>query len=69
MSQLVRLAFLVPALLLVPSAGAQKAAPHPHKQPVRYVTLDKLIRKFAAEAQQKQQAAQLATMKTLIAQR
>ena len=51
----VRLVFLFPALLVAAPVTAREAAVAPvAAEPMRYVTLDRMIRTFAARAAQKQ---------------
>jgi len=49
----VRLAFVIPALLAVAPASAEPAPKSP-KPAIRYVTLDKMLKKFAEEARTQQ---------------
>ncbi len=59
MKILFRLAFIVPALVLAGPASAhegRRAAAHARRSyasegPIRYVTLDRMIRNFAAQAE------------------
>lgn len=68
MKSSLRLAFLVPALLIAVPAAAQRNVAAVAKAPIRYVTLDKMIRSFAARARA-EQAAVKTTRPTVLAQR
>jgi len=72
MKSFLRLAFLVPALLIAVPASAQRNEPAPPhtvgKPPIRYVTLDKMIRSFAARARAEQGSA-AQKRPTILAQR
>jgi hypothetical protein len=63
-----RLAFLIPALLITAPVVAQERT-KTVSAPIRYVTLDRMIRSFAAEAQHHEHAARNAKRPTVLAQR
>lgn len=71
----IRLAFLLPALIAAAPAAASPQLPQPHAThvaraghaaPIRYVTLDRMIREFAGRAQATRE---LGKKPTIIAQR
>jgi hypothetical protein len=62
------LAFLIPAFLITAPAVAH-ARTKTASAPIHYVTLDRMIRTFAAEAQHHEHAARNAKRPTVLAQR